>query len=292
MKHFLIIPFIVLMMSETKAQTRAFTNYVEREKKLELLSFGYFMDSVSIDTIPRLSSEEVYLLLQSKIDMIASDINKEIDGPYKFMFFKDREERFRIKKFPESQNQPSGLYGLVYSWPNEIYQIAKDTLDFSKSIVVEFGPSEDYYKTLINDPSAADYAMEAAFAYQNDNQPENRIYSSPNDAVTPTFPGGIKALDQFLYNEIIKPLKAQEHRSRTLIYYLTIEKDGTISAINPTLNRGTPESKYGLEILETKMPKWTPAYRYGDAVRSKYVLKVRIKPFYSAQMIAELQGEN
>lgn len=283
--------FLFALQTVAYSQIGQFTNYEEKEKKLVVIDFGYQLDSVNTETIPREGNEKMYQFIEEELAKIAPSINREIDGPYKMFFDIKAGADYAdcIRKIPEvSRNQPSGLYGIASDWHNAFYFLGKDKLDFSKTLFVEYGPDKAYYDGLIRDPHPMDYAMETTFKHQEENEDSNRIYGNYADAVSPTFPGGIPALNKFLYEEIIAPLKNMTRSGRTLIFFLTIEADGSISNIKPTWNKGTEESDFALEVLQTKMPQWKPAFRYGKKVRSSYALRIKIKHFYSQEMIDEI----
>jgi len=251
-----------------------------------LIEFGYYNDSLGISKIPVKGNEKVFEFLEERLKSIPSDINMEIVGPYKFKFQIRSGGNILLKPFPESVNQPSGLRGSAYSWVNEINLVIENSIDFKKWIYMEFGPTARFYENVNSNSKEIGFINDISQSFEND----NRIYSTYDEANSPMYPGGIEELDKFLYNNIIEPIKKEEHTNRTLIYMITIEKNGSISDIMSTRNRGTKESELGLKALRSKMKNWIPANIQGNNVRSKYALVVRIKPFYSDELIRKMKN--
>lgn len=272
------------------AQPTEFTNYSAEEKELVILEFGYLIDSTNVQPILREENPQVFEFIETRIASLGKDINKEVDGPIKMNFQLEDHYRYghRIVFSDISVNQPQGLKAMMRGWPQQIRLFKIGKLDSTKVITLEIGPTEEYYTHLNKTPSAADYAIETAFIDSSIKINPNKVFTKKVDAIPPVYPDGMKALNRFLYEEIIAPIKQEKKTSRTLIYFLTIEPDGSISDILPTWNRGTYESDFGLDVINRKMPRWTPAYSNGENVRSLYALVVKIKPYYSQEMINKI----
>lgn len=93
------------------------------------------------------------------------------------------------------------------------------------------------------------------------------------------FPGGIKALNEFLTKNLRYPERALEVGLQgKVVLRFVVEKNGSVQ--NVEVIKGVPNCKdFDNEAIRVikKMPKWTPAYHNGKYVRSYYVLPVNFQ---------------
>lgn len=93
----------------------------------------------------------------------------------------------------------------------------------------------------------------------------------------PQFPGGEKALMQYISTNIKYPKDAQKSgiQGRVLVSFI-VEKDGKISS--PEVVRSVHKSldKEALRVVKS-MPKWTPGKLNGKLVRTKYTLPITFR---------------
>lgn len=103
------------------------------------------------------------------------------------------------------------------------------------------------------------------------NVADTTIYLTPEKE--PTFPGD--SLMRFLMNNIKYPPIDKCETTGTIYVEFIIEKDGNISYAN--IKRGL-HPIYDDEVLRiiNSMPKWTPGYQNGLAVRTKRTIPIRI----------------
>lgn len=88
----------------------------------------------------------------------------------------------------------------------------------------------------------------------------------------PRFPGGIKALDEFVIRNTGKCKEAMKSEVTVMIQ---ISEEGQ-PEFEQILSGDVSHCQYEeLEELIRKMPRWNPAVRYGRYVESTYVLRVR-----------------
>ena len=103
----------------------------------------------------------------------------------------------------------------------------------------------------------------------------NEIYVAVDQAAQ--FPGGQGALMKWLAYEIMYPVEAAEKdiQGRVVVQFV-VEKDGTIT--NPKIARGVDPylDKEALRVIR-KMPKWIPATKDGQVVRSYFNLPVTFR---------------
>ena len=93
----------------------------------------------------------------------------------------------------------------------------------------------------------------------------------------PSFPGGQKALMEFMGKNIKYPTVSQETGVQgKVIVQFVVDKDGSI--INPTVVRSIDPylDKEALRVIKS-MPKWKPGMQRGKAVRVKYTVPVTFK---------------
>ncbi len=110
------------------------------------------------------------------------------------------------------------------------------------------------------------------------------IYTDPSNHnskiipdVDPIFPGGQKAMNIFVSNNLRYPKDAVSHNVQGLLLArLTIKKDGTVKLEEfiRKLGYGCEEE---VERIIKMMPKWTPALSKSKPVDSEYIMKVNFK---------------
>lgn len=95
----------------------------------------------------------------------------------------------------------------------------------------------------------------------------------------PEFPGGEKAMYQFLRDNINYPELATKHAIEGTVYLkFVIERDGSVSNIE--ILQGVPGGamcdREAIRVVE-KMPKWMPGKQRGREVRVNFTLPIRFK---------------
>ena len=96
-----------------------------------------------------------------------------------------------------------------------------------------------------------------------------------NTEILPTFPGGQKALENFLLKNIEYPAEASDNGVEgTVNINFSVDENGKIytpKVISPKLGYGLEEE--AIAALK-KMPKWTPGRIKGKNVKPRYTLPV------------------
>ena len=93
----------------------------------------------------------------------------------------------------------------------------------------------------------------------------------------PSFPGGDKALLEYLSNNIKYPVVAQENgvQGRVVVSFV-VEKDGSITDVKVVRSVDPSLDKEAQRVVKS-MPKWIPGKQNGSAVRVKYNVPVSFK---------------
>lgn len=95
--------------------------------------------------------------------------------------------------------------------------------------------------------------------------------------VMPQFPGGDKAMMEFLSKNIKYPTIPQENGTQgRVVVQFVVDKDGSIT--NPEIARGVDPylDREALRVISS-MPKWKPGMQRNTPVRVKYTLPVYFK---------------
>ena len=90
----------------------------------------------------------------------------------------------------------------------------------------------------------------------------------------PSFPGGMKALMNYLQENIKYPKDAQDAKKEgRVIATFIVEKDGSISNVK-IVRSIFPSLDAEAERIITGMPKWIPGMQNGENVRTKYTIPI------------------
>ena len=88
------------------------------------------------------------------------------------------------------------------------------------------------------------------------------------------FPGGDRALLDFLKSNLVYPKAAQDSsiQGRVIVRF-TVEKDGSITDVEVARSLHPVLDEEAVRVV-SMMPKWQPAMRKGDPIRSKFSLPI------------------
>ncbi len=88
------------------------------------------------------------------------------------------------------------------------------------------------------------------------------------------FPGGQKALMEFLKSNLVYPKAARDSsiQGRVIVLF-TVEKDGSITDVEVARSLHPVLDEEAVRVV-SMMPKWQPAMRKGDPIRSKFSLPI------------------
>jgi protein TonB len=95
--------------------------------------------------------------------------------------------------------------------------------------------------------------------------------------VMPSFPGGDKAMMQWLYDNIVYPVIAQEQgiQGRVIVRFV-VGPDGSVGAAEVQRSLDPSCDREALRVVR-KMPKWIPGTQNGQSVSVYYTLPVLFK---------------
>lgn len=94
----------------------------------------------------------------------------------------------------------------------------------------------------------------------------------------PEFPGGEKALFQFISENLTYPdALAHTHAQGRVVCQFIVEKDGSISHVEVVRSSGYEALDNEVVRMISSMPNWTPGEQEGKKVRVKYHVPVNFK---------------
>ena len=146
----------------------------------------------------------------------------------------------------------------------DIIEIVKDDADVDDDIMASIEDNQEWF-----DPQEYDYVL-----VEPEPEPEE-IFMVVEDQ--PEFPGGTKALMEYLKKNIKYPAICRENNIQgKVIVTFVVNKDGTITepevvkTVNPSLD------KEALRVI-SQMPNWKPGYQRGKPVRVKFTVPVNFQ---------------
>ena len=96
--------------------------------------------------------------------------------------------------------------------------------------------------------------------------------------IFPEFPGGTKALYEFLRENIVSPLTPKSYSiDETVIVKFVIEKDGSVTNVNLLKSCGHPILDEEALRVTKLMPNWKPAKTNGKPVRVHFQMPFKFQ---------------
>jgi len=107
---------------------------------------------------------------------------------------------------------------------------------------------------------------------QSQQKKEDRIFRLVEKM--PSFPGGVKALMEYLENNVNYPEEARQRgvQGRVTVTFV-VEKDGSITNISISRSADPALDKEAIRLIKS-MPKWNPGMHDGQNVRVEYNVPV------------------
>jgi TonB family protein len=116
-----------------------------------------------------------------------------------------------------------------------------------------------------------------AFAQQPATVPETRPFELYNLERAPVFPGGEKALGNYLFSTIKYPEDARRNRQEGMVVLaFTVGRDGVIQDVEIVRGVSPSIDAEALRVVRS-MPTWQPGEMGGQKVDVRYTLPVRFK---------------
>ena len=108
-------------------------------------------------------------------------------------------------------------------------------------------------------------------------QSQNDLVFGPVD-VMPEFPGGQRALFQFLSDNVkYPPLSVQREEEGRVIVEFIVEKNGSVDSVAVARSSGYDALDREAMRVVGLMPKWSPGKMRGETVRVKYTMPVNFR---------------
>jgi len=144
----------------------------------------------------------------------------------------------------------------------------------------EVPDNRDLMDRLISDrnvdgPPADGTVLTAPAASGTGNDQNQTVVNDPLPLPTypPEFPGGMKALQDFLAKNLVTPADLETGDKKIVKARFIVDKDGSVSTVEIDVSGGTIFDKEVIRVCR-KMPKWKPAMQNGHPVVISYVLPV------------------
>lgn len=103
---------------------------------------------------------------------------------------------------------------------------------------------------------------------------DNNVYNMAELTQLPSFPGGDAAMNSWVAKNLQYPPEAQENNIQGIVVVsVTIEKDGSVSNVKVVRGKDPSLNKEALRVV-SKMPKWSPGRKNGQAVRTTYTMPI------------------
>lgn len=140
---------------------------------------------------------------------------------------------------------------------------------------------ESMAEKIVTESNNAAVAVENNLPVQQNSKPVKKKKASKKESKKkvydiveqmPSFPGGSKALYEYIGRNVKYPAEATNKSGRVIVAFV-VDKNGNI--IEPTIMRSVcePLDKEALRVIK-EMPKWTPGKQNGKAVDVKYVIPI------------------
>lgn len=92
----------------------------------------------------------------------------------------------------------------------------------------------------------------------------------------PMFPGGIKNFYQYVGNTFEKQQMEDGETVKVMVSFV-IEKNGSMTDIDVVEKTNPSVDREAIRVLKSLKTKWTPGYKDGEPVRTKYTLPITVQ---------------
>lgn len=116
-------------------------------------------------------------------------------------------------------------------------------------------------------------------AMVKDRKIDDRVMLYTEAEEYPEFPGGEKAMTQYIRENLEYPELARDHgHEGTVVVQFVVETDGSVGQLKILRTVGLGCDKAAIAVFK-EMPKWKPAYQSGIAVPVRYITPVKFSLF-------------
>ncbi len=175
------------------------------------------------------------------------------------------------KPFGLKTYRPVGKASTTFTVPKIVATLSEEKTDAAKTDKVSDG-SQD---STVNNNSGADIKDEGASSNKG-NGIVGEIYGSVD--VNPQFPGGIKAMQEFIKDSLQYPESARRQNIRgTILIYVVVTSDGSLRDVKVVRGLQTDLDNEAIRMVNS-MPRWKPASRGGLPVNVRCTLPISVSP--------------
>ena len=175
------------------------------------------------------------------------------------------------KPFGLKTYRPVGKASTTFTVPKIVATLSEEKTDAAKTDKVSNG-SQD---STVKDNSGADIKDEGASSNKG-NGIVGEIYGSVD--VNPQFPGGIKAMQEFIKDSLQYPETARRLNIRgTILVYVVVASDGSLRDVKVVKGLQSDLDNEAVRMVNS-MPRWKAASRGGVPVNVRCTLPISVSP--------------
>ncbi len=125
------------------------------------------------------------------------------------------------------------------------------------------------------------WVMSADPIHSQSTTPEHAVFEMAEVSDIPSFPGGKRALKEFVSENLEYPEVAREHHVEGTVWVeFVVATDGSLTDIKVRKNIGFGCKTAAIDLVK-EMPLWSPGMIGKAAVRTKVILPI---PFYKSDV--------
>lgn len=188
---------------------------------------------------------------------------------------------FNWKQYDRNNYTIDGITAINYDQDDIPIIVQKKTPPpkASQEIKISDDPEEEFKDIDLPDPEATEetHVPDWDFSEYDFDPPveTNEVFNFPQ--LMPSFPGGDKAMADYLRKKLMVPEKAKANRiSGTVFISFIVEKDGSISNVEVMKGIGAGCDQEAARVVAS-MPKWNPGMQGNQPVRVACRIPIRFK---------------
>ena len=183
-------------------------------------------------------------------------------GASSAVFEEEEEMQITVQNTPPPPPPPPPMPDVI-----EQLTVVEDDVEVAE---IDIKSAEDDANTIVEVVNTVEEAP-----VEEEEAEANTIFTVVEDE--PEFPGGTKALMEFISKNLRYPAFAAENgiQGRVTLSFV-VEKDGSVTDIQEMRSPSEDLTKEAKRVVQS-MPKWKPGKQRGKPVRVKYVLPVTFR---------------